>query len=87
MNFIKDNDLCFEIDKENLIAKLIESPNVGEDVLIPYSINFQSENYIVKYLSENVFMNNRTCLLYTSPNTSPTYAIFVVAMLKKTNDI
>ena len=69
-NTVKDKDLCFEIDPVDFIAKLDHSPDAGQEIFIPSSINYQSQEFIVKIILDGCFVNNRTVKIVNFPQNS-----------------
>lgn len=57
--FTQENGLSFELNQQSLTAKIINSPQAKDDVFIPRSINYQSQEYLIIRIEENSFKNNR----------------------------
>lgn len=57
--FTQENGLSFELNQQSLTAKIINSPQAKEDIFIPRSINYQSQEYLIIRIEENSFKNNR----------------------------
>lgn len=53
-----ENGLIIELNNNNFTAKVVNSPNTEEDIIIPRSINYQSQEYIITSIGEGSFRDN-----------------------------
>ena len=51
---VEVNGISYELDKNNLTAKVIGSYIAVEDLYIPRSINFNSQNYIITSIADKL---------------------------------
>lgn len=61
------NGLNFELDKNQFTAKTVYSPGVHDDIIIPYSIVLESQEYIVTEIGEKTFNHNTNILSVEFP--------------------
>lgn len=54
--FYSQNKLSFELDKANLTATIVNSNEARGDILIPRSISYQSQEYIITKIDEKAFL-------------------------------
>lgn len=52
------NGLNFELNKNQFTAKTVYSPGVHDDIIIPYSIIHESQDYIVTEIGQKTFNSN-----------------------------
>lgn len=49
---VQYNDLSYELNLNDLTAKVLQNKEVSGDIFIPKSINYNSNEYIITELSE-----------------------------------
>lgn len=54
IEYVEVNGISYELDKNNLTAKVIGSYIAVEDLYIPRSINFNSQNYIITSIADKL---------------------------------
>ena len=53
-----ENGVSFELNKNDLTAKIIYSPKARGNVFIPHSIEYQTQEYIITRIEANAFRSN-----------------------------
>ena len=47
MFFTDQNGLTYQLDKSNFTCKIVYSPNVKDDIIVPRSITHNSEEFVI----------------------------------------
>lgn len=55
---VLEKGISYSLNLNELAAKVIKSPLASGDIFIPYSINFESVNYLVTRITKNSFSEN-----------------------------
>lgn len=70
MIITEENGISYELNQENHTAKTIKSYISKDDLLIPRSIQYQSQEFIITSIGEESFQENQTLKLISFPNNS-----------------
>ena len=57
---IQEREICFELDKTDFTAEVINSPYARGYLYISHSIEYQSQQYRITKIKEGSFKNNST---------------------------
>ena len=58
MNRIIRNGICYELDDNKHIAKIIYSPDAKGNIMIPQSVQYLNHEYKIKVICNGAFKNN-----------------------------
>lgn len=56
---LKDDNFLYSVDKKSKTASISKCFNPASEVIIPYSITYNSEEYIITSIAEGVFQNSQ----------------------------
>lgn len=58
MFFTDQNGLTYQLDKSNFTCKIVYSPNVKDDIIVPRSIKYETSDYIITGIEKCSFRKN-----------------------------
>ena len=70
-----ENGLSFELNLNDLTAKISHSPNACGNILISRSINYQDKEYVITHIQPNSFSNNKKIQSITFSEDSALFSI------------
>lgn len=70
-----DNGLVYVLDVNKFTAKVINSPNAKDDLVIPTKVNYKDKDYKVTIIGEGAFSGNENIKTLKFDNDSALHAI------------
>ena len=72
---VTNSGLALLLLKKDFTAKVISSPLACDNILIPRSINYQSQEYLITKIENNAFKFNESIKKITFPDNSAVISI------------